>query len=92
MEQHDWSADKAEFVMRPSAAPHPTGEPAVSPLGRQFAELTKRLVRADSVAEVLSQLASATLAVVPDAHLVSVTLRSADGHLHTPVETDPVGE
>jgi ANTAR domain-containing protein/GAF domain-containing protein len=47
-------------------------------------------VRAETVADVLTQVVRAASGVLPDAQLVSVTLRSDDGHLHTPVETDPL--
>lgn len=91
MQVNDWSRDKAEFVARAADAPHPAGDPERSPLARQFAELTRRLLRADTVAEVLTQVVHATSLVIPDAQLVSMTLRDDNGQLHTPVETDPVG-
>jgi hypothetical protein len=87
----NWSQDKAEFAARPADAPHPAEDTAASPLAAQFAQLARLLLTADNVADVLSHIVRATLAVVPDAHLVSVTLRSDDGMLHTPVESDPVG-
>jgi hypothetical protein len=90
MQHREWSQDKAEFVRRPADAPHPAGEVESSPLGQQFAQLTKRLVRAGTVADVLTQVVDAASAVLPDVSLVSVTLRGDDGKLHTPVETDPV--
>lgn len=90
MQHRDWRQDKAEFVTRPADAPHPAGDPARSPLAQQFAQLTKRLVQAETVADVLTQVVHAAFGVLPDAHLVSMTLRSDDGMLHTPVETDPV--
>lgn len=89
MADASWSRDKAEFVERPAYAPHPAGDVAASPLGTQFAELAQRLLTADNVADVLTHIVHATFAVVPDADLVSVTLRSDDGVLHTPVESDP---
>ncbi|MFL6126957.1 ANTAR domain-containing protein [Actinophytocola sp.] len=85
-----WSRDKAEFVARPADAPHPGGDVADSPLAQQFAQLTKRLRAADSVADVLSQVVRGAVAVLRDADLVSVTLRSPDERLHTPLETDPL--
>jgi hypothetical protein len=90
MQHTDWSRDKAEFVARPADAPHPTDDAERSPLAQQFAELTRRLLQASTVADVLTQVVHATHAVLPDAHMVSVTLRSDDGQLHTPVDTDPV--
>ncbi|CAM3586361.1 GAF and ANTAR domain-containing protein [Kibdelosporangium persicum] len=89
--QDEWSRDKAEFVARPADAPHPAGDPDRSPLARQFAQLTRMLLAADSVAGVLQHVAEAAVAVLPEVELVSVTLRSNDGALHTPVETDPLG-
>ncbi|WP_089959717.1 ANTAR domain-containing response regulator [Lentzea xinjiangensis] len=91
MQNDDWARDKAEFAASPVHAPHPAGNTDSSPLGRQFAQLTALLLNADTVAEALEHVVRATFAVVPDADVVSVTLRSADGILHTPVETDPIG-
>jgi hypothetical protein len=91
MQYNDWRQDEAEFLVRAADAPHPAGDSETSPLARQFTELTRRLIQADTVAEVLSHVAHAALAVLPDVDLVSVTLRSPDGQLHTPVETDPMG-
>jgi hypothetical protein len=88
--QNDWDRDRAEFAARPADAPHPAGDVDASPLGRQFAQLTRLLLGADTVAEALEHVVRAAFAVLPDADVVSVTLRSEDGHLHTPVETDPV--
>jgi hypothetical protein len=90
MSDTNWSQDKAEFVARPAYAPHPAGVATASPLATQFAQLARLLLDADDVADVLSHTVTAALAVVPDADLVSVTLRSNDGLLHTPVESDPV--
>jgi hypothetical protein len=87
----EWGQDKAEFVARPAGAPHPAGDSAGSPLARQFVQLARLLLNARSVADVLTHVVHATSVVVPDADMVSLTLRSADGHLHTPAETDPVG-
>ena len=90
MQFHDWKQDKAEFVARPAGAPHPAGSAEASPLARQFAELAKRLLEVDTVADVLSHVAVAAATVLPGADLVSVTLRSPDGRLHTPTATDPI--
>lgn len=59
-------------------------------LVEDFARLTRALLDASSVAEVLEQVVNAVHRVVPGADLVSITLRSEDGTYHTPVETDPV--
>jgi hypothetical protein len=90
MQNDDWGPDKAEFIARPADAPHPAGDPEQSPLARQFAELTRRLLNADTVADVMEQVAQAAFAVLPDADVVSLTLRSGDGQLHTPVGTGSV--
>jgi hypothetical protein len=90
MMNRDWVQDKAEFVARPAVAPHPAADPGGSPLARQFAQLTRLLLDADNVADVLSLIVHAAVVVVPAADLVSMTLRTNDGELHTPVETDPV--
>jgi hypothetical protein len=60
------------------------------PLAAEFAQLTRSLLDAENSAEVLDQIVRTAHAVVPGADLVSVTLRSADGRFHTPVDTGPV--
>lgn len=87
----DWERDKRRFVAdaaadRPSRRDH--GFP-LGPLGQQFATLTYSLLDAESVDDVLQQVVRAAVAVVPDAEMVSVTLRSPDGRLHTPAGTGP---
>ncbi len=57
-------------------------------LAVEFVELARRLLEAGSVHEVLEQVVAATRAVLPDADLVSVTVRAPDGRFHTPVHTD----
>jgi len=65
--------------------------PAGGALSRQFAELTRTLLDGTpTVGGVLRLVVGAASAIVPDADLVSVTLRGPDGTFHTPVETDPV--
>lgn len=91
MQDDNWSQDKAEFVTRPADAPHPAGDSGQSPLARQFALLTRTLLDTDTVASALEHVVHATSGVLPDADLVSMTLRSADHQLHTPVVTEPVG-
>ena len=92
MAERDWDRDRTEeFVSRPPGAPHPAGAVAASPLVRQFEQLARSLLRADTVAGVLTDVVRVTVEVIPDADLVSMTLRSSDGELHTPVKTDPVG-
>jgi hypothetical protein len=91
MDEAEWSRDKADFVARPADAPYPAGHQQSGPLAREFAQLARLLLDADTVADVLTCVVRATFGVIPDADLVCVTLRSDDGQLHTPVETDPLG-
>jgi hypothetical protein len=91
MTEGEWERDRTEFVSRPLGAPHPAGAAAASPLARQFEQLARSLLSADTVAGVLTDVVRATVEVIPDADLVSMTLRSSDGDLHTPVESDPAG-
>lgn len=92
MQDYDWTQDKAEFVAEPPDAPHPvSGTPDHSPLARQFALMTRTLLHTDTVAGALDLVLHTVQAVIPDADLISITLRSTDGRLHTPLETDPRG-
>jgi hypothetical protein len=86
----DWSRDKAEFVERPPTAPHPADDSMGSPLAQEFAQLARLLFDVETVADVLDHVVNAAAAIIPHAELVSMTLRSADGQLHTPVKTAPV--
>lgn len=60
------------------------------PLAEQFARLTRALLNAPTVADVLDQVVTAAHRVIPGADLVSITLRSADGSFHTPVQTNAI--
>jgi hypothetical protein len=92
VQDDSWRQDKAAFVAEPADAPHPVADdPDHSPLARQFAVLTRTLLDTDTVASALELVVRATHGIVPDADLVSITLRTTDGQLHTPLETDPVG-
>jgi hypothetical protein len=62
----------------------------LGPLGRQFAMLTCALLNADTVDDVVRQVVGSTVALVPEADLVSVTLRSQDGRHRTVAESGPV--
>ncbi len=76
--EDEWARDRARFG--------PEGE-----LVGQFADLTRTLLDVTpTVGGVLRLVVGAASAIVPDADLVSVTLREPDGTFHTPVETDPV--
>lgn len=85
--EQDWERDRDRFVADPVSRDH--GFP-LGPLAQQFATLTYSLLDADNASAVLTQVAQTALRVVAGADLVSVTLRSPDGHFHTPVETDPL--
>jgi hypothetical protein len=86
-EQH-WARDRAAFVAHdPNRA---TGDADTGPLAAQFASLTRALLNASTVADVLEQVVCGAHRLVPGADLVSVTLRSPDGGFHTPVESEPL--
>jgi GAF domain-containing protein len=80
--REEWVEDRTAFGQ---------GEESVlGPLARQFTELTRRLLSATTVMEVLDQVGHAAAQFVPGADMVSITLRSPDGMFHTPVESDPL--
>jgi len=89
MAEHDdeWLQDKEIFV----AGRTDPGDSAHSPLARQFAEFSRLLLTAGTVADALSHVADAATEIMPGADLVTVTLRDRDGRLHTPVESAPLG-
>jgi len=60
----------------------------VAALAKQFASLTRALLDASTVGAVLRQIVAAATVIVPGADIVSVTLRTADGALSTPILTD----
>src|SRR5256885_3115132 len=79
----EWARERARFGQD---GDHPAG-----PLTRQFADLTRALLDVTpTVGGVLKLVVGAASAIVPDADLVSVTLRDPGGTFHTPVETDAV--
>jgi GAF domain-containing protein len=81
--EDEWARERAGFGR--------DGTPPAGPLAGQFAELTRALLDVTpTVGGVLRLVVGAASALVPDADLVSVTLRGPDGSYHTPVETDPV--
>ncbi|MCR6490236.1 GAF and ANTAR domain-containing protein [Amycolatopsis sp. OK19-0408] len=83
--EDEWARDRAAFGPDDAVAP--------GPLARQLADLTRTLLdEAPTVGGVLKLVVGAASALVPDADLVSVTLRTSDGTYHTPVETDPLAE
>lgn len=62
----------------------------LTPLARQFAVLTGRLLEAGTIAEVLTQVALAAQRLLPAADAVSVTTRAGDGAFRTPVSLHPL--
>lgn len=89
-DEQDWTRDRADFVANAHDAEHRIGSHGPSPLAAAFSQLTRMLLDAATTADVLEQVVPAALRIVSGADLVSITLRSADGSFHTPVETDPV--
>jgi hypothetical protein len=77
----EWAADREAFR---GGLELPCG----GPLAEQFAHLTKALLNAPVVADVLDQVVTAAHRLVPGADLVSVTLRTAGGSFHTTAQTD----
>src|ERR1044072_4906509 len=79
----EWARERAGFGT--------DGDRTAGPLAALFADLTRTLLDVTpTVGGVLRLVVGAASAIVPDADLVSVTLREPDGKYHTPIETDPV--
>jgi GAF domain-containing protein len=88
--EQNWNWDKARFLAHGGNQDQTAAGANGSPLVREFTSLTRALLDADTVGEVLEQVVGAAHKVVPGADLVSVTLRAPDGAFHTPVETEPI--
>lgn len=88
-DEQQWTEDRARFVAAEGRTED--GLADTGPLARQFAELTRALLTAGSVADVLARVVAAARRVLPAADLISVTLRDENGEFHTPVETGPAG-
>ncbi|WP_330359597.1 GAF and ANTAR domain-containing protein [Actinosynnema sp. ALI-1.44] len=82
LDDPDWAKDRMDFVA--------DRDSALGPLAQQFVVLTTSLLTTHTAAGVLQELAMAAVRFLPGADMVSVTLRDADGRLHTPVSTDPL--
>ncbi|WP_431877829.1 ANTAR domain-containing protein [Amycolatopsis sacchari] len=82
--EQEWVADRARFA-------EDDGDWA-GPLAGQFAEVGRLLLAGSTVAEVLERVVTAAKAVVPDADVVSVTLRAPSGIYTTPVRTDALAD
>jgi hypothetical protein len=93
---NNWERDRQRFVADANEASRQGISPSrdhgfpAGPLGLQFARLTSALLNAQTVQDVLEQVVEATVSVAPQADVVSVTLRSADGRFHTPIATHSV--
>ena len=99
-----WQAARQRFVEHDAAkrahgrASSTAGTPVpdethLGPLAAQFVALARDLftVPAESgVVGVLERVVQRASRLVPDAAVVSLTLREADGEYQTPVETDPL--
>jgi len=66
--------------------------PTVESLTPHFTELTRVLLDALTVADVLQRILNTALDLVPGADLASITLRSPNGIYHTPILTDPIAD
>lgn len=94
--EQEWARDKDKFVVdvRSVAPDGPADDPngdSAGPLGRQFATLTRSLLDARTVDDVLQQVTHTAVAIMPQVDVVvGMTLRGPDGRLYTPAETDEV--
>jgi hypothetical protein len=79
--EQEWTQDKELFVS--------DGSP-LGPLAQQFAALTRALLDAETVGDALRRIVTAAKEAIPNADVVSVTLRSSTGEFYTPVETDQI--
>jgi hypothetical protein len=61
-------------------------------LAGEFTQLAQSLLNGDTVADVLRGIVAASSALVPDADLVSITMRTASGEYTTPFCTDVLAE
>jgi hypothetical protein len=68
------------------------GDSTLDSLVPHFTSLTRVLLDAVTVADVLDRLTGAALGLIPTADLASVTLRAPNGTYHTPMLTDPLAE
>ncbi|WP_236808825.1 ANTAR domain-containing protein [Amycolatopsis albispora] len=68
----------------------PESPKSMEGLDDQLAALTRMLLDASTLEQVLRQVAAATTVLIPHAEVVSVTLRDPAGRFFTPVETDGV--
>jgi GAF domain-containing protein len=92
--EQDWELDKQRFIddarlsERQGLRPVRDHGSRLGPLAQQFATLTYSLLDARTIEDVLSQVVDAATWVIPEADLVSVTVRAPDGRYHTPAYSD----
>ncbi|WP_378741864.1 ANTAR domain-containing protein [Nocardia brasiliensis] len=79
------------------SVPPPCGQPTSEPTGSEldtlclhFEKLTRALLDATTVGDTLQQIAAAAVVLIPNALLVSITLREPNGTFCTPVATDEI--
>jgi hypothetical protein len=77
-------------LVSPDGAEGTADHDVLGPATDRLVHLTRNLLDATSVANVLEQVVWTAHRNIPGADVVSVTLRSPDGSLHTSAETDPV--
>lgn len=65
----------------------PSSGVPLEPLAGPLLNFTESLMNTGNVHGVLAQVVRAVDGVIPEADVVSITLRGPDGHLHTPLET-----
>ncbi|MDT8915155.1 GAF and ANTAR domain-containing protein [Amycolatopsis sp. PS_44_ISF1] len=88
-----WAPDRVAFCAEP------VGEDwdrcsvsADGPLAQRFGALAGVLLRAETLHEAMTQVVFAASRIVPEADLVSITLRSPGGGFHTPVSTSETAD
>ena len=90
-----WRQDRSRFVRLPDGAAPGTEDTEsrrrrgeFGPLAAQFAQLAAQLFSAGTAADVLDTIIHAAARLVPEADLVSITLRAGEDQFATPVTTD----
>ncbi|RBM11539.1 hypothetical protein DI005_33380 [Prauserella sp. PE36] len=88
--EQDWVSERTLFAA--GDEDHAPGEPWSGPLAREFAQVAKVLLDSPTAAGVLERVVNAVKALVHEADLVSITLRTKEGRYTTPVRTDPLAD
>lgn len=85
--EQDWADDRLRFAAAELGSDSWSG-----PLAAEFATIGELLLKGTTVHQVLERVVTAAKELVPDADMVSVTLRADSGVYTTPVRTDPLAD